>query len=114
MRIVKETALTVENIPLVIDFQYVSLENINFDELTVVFKIKTRLDDVIQFSESILNNFSSGAIYKIPCELFLNCYYCKCVKYLNVRTCQNIGISQVSKRRVKPLKPGDNKKITRT
>ena len=89
MRIVKETALTVENTPLVIDFWYVSLKNINFDKLTVVFKIKTRLDDVIQFSESILNNFSSGAIYKIPCELFLNCYYCKCVKYLNVRTGQN-------------------------
>ena len=39
MRIVKETALTVENTPLVIDFWYVSLKNINFDKLTVVFKI---------------------------------------------------------------------------
>ena len=83
------------------------------NELPVVFKIKTRLDDVIQFSERILNGLSSGVIYKM-CELFIKCYYCKCVKYLNVRTCQNIGISQVSKRRVKPLKPGDNKKITRT
>ena len=97
MHIVRGTVLTVEKKSFVIDFLYVSLKNIDFGELVMVFKIKTRLDNTFQFSDRILNYLSSGVIYKIQCELFIKCYYSKCVKYLNVKTGQNIGISQVTK-----------------
>ena len=97
MHIVRGTVLTVEKKSFVIDFLYVSLKNIDFGELVMVFKIKTRLDNTFQFSDRILNYLSSGVIHKIQCELFIKCYYSKCVKYLNVKTGQNIGISQVTK-----------------
>ena len=100
MHIVKKTALTVEKKSFAIDFLYVSLKNIDFGELVMVFKIKTRLDNTFQFSDRILNYLSSGVIYKIQCELFIKCYYSKCVKYLNVKSGQNIGISQVTKQEI--------------
>ena len=65
MHIVRGTVLTVEKKSFVIDFLYLSLKNIDFGELVMVFKIKTGLDNTFQFSDRILNYLSSGVIYKI-------------------------------------------------
>ena len=68
----------------------------------IVFKNKTRLSNELQFKHRIPENLTSGVVYKFQCELYNESYYGGCVRHLNVRIDEHIGISPLTKNQVKP------------
>ena len=63
-----------------------------------MFKNKARLDNKFQFKDWIPKDLTSGAVYKFQCGLFNEIYYGECVKHLNVRIGEHIGISPLTKK----------------
>ena len=116
IHVVKETTLTVEKKPFVPVLPYLgsislqtrtklkkSLKNIlNCCKLQIVFKNKTRLGNNFHFKEQISKYLTSGVVYKFQCGLYIESNYGKCVRHLNVRIGEHIGISRLTKKQVKP------------
>ena len=113
---VKETTLTVEKKPLVPVLPYTgsvtlqirtklkkSLKNIiNCSKLQTVFKNKTRLGNNFHFKDQIPKDLTSGIVYKFHCGLCNESYYGECMRHLNVRIGEDIGISPLTRIQVKP------------
>ena len=113
--VVKEITLTVEKKHLVLVLPYFgsislqtrtkldkSLKNIlNCCKLQIVFKNKTRLGNNFHFKDQIPRDFTSGVVYKFQCGLCSEPYYGECVRHLNVRIGEHIGISPLTKKQVK-------------
>ena len=112
---VKVTTLTVEK-KLVLVLPYLgsislqtrtklkkSLKNIlNYCKLQIVFKNKTRLGNNFHFKDQIPKDLTSGVVYKFQCGLCNESYYGECMRHLNVRIGEHIGISPLTKKYVKP------------
>ena len=75
---------------------------INCCKLQLVFKNKTRLGNNCHFKDRIPNDLNSGVAYKFQWGLYNESYYGKCVRHLNVRIAEDIGISPLTKKHVKP------------
>ena len=67
-----------------------------------MFKNKVRLGNNFPFKDRIPNDLISGVVYKFQCGLCNESYYRKCVRHLNVRTGEHIGISPLTKKHDKP------------
>ena len=116
IHLLKETTLTVEKKPLVLVLPYLgsislqtrtnlkkSLKNIlNCCKLQIVFQIKTRLGNNFHFKDQIPKDLTSGAVYKFQCGLCNESYYGECMRHLNVRIGEHIGISPLTRKQVKP------------
>ena len=116
MYVVKETILTAEKNTLVLVLAYLdsislqtrtklkkSLKNIlNCCKSQVVFKYEARLGINFHFKDQIPKDLTSGVVYKYQCRLCNESYYGECVRYLNVRIDEHIGISPLPKKQVKP------------
>ena len=114
--VVKETTLTVEKKPLVPVLPYLgsislqirtklkkSLKNIiNCSKLQTVFKNKTRLGNNFHFKDQIPKDLTSGVIYKFHCGLCNESYYGECMRHLNVRIGEHLGISPLTRKQIKP------------
>ena len=81
-----------------------SLKNIlNCRKLQIVFKSKTRLGNNSHFKDQIPKHLTSGVVYKFQCGLCKEeSYYGECMRHLNVRTGEHIGISPLTLKQVKP------------
>ena len=113
IHVVKETTLTVEKKPLLLVLLYLgsislqtrtklekSLKNIlKCCKLKILFKSKTRLGNNFHFELQIANDLTSGVVYKFQCGLFNEFYYGKCVRHLNVRIGEHVGISPLTKKK---------------
>ena len=62
---------------------------------------KTRPDN-FHFKDQISKDLTSGVIQKFQCRLYNESYYGECVRHLNVRIGEHIGISPLTKKQVKP------------
>ena len=116
IHIVKETTLTVEKTSLVLVLPYLgsislqtrtklkkSLKNIlNCCKLQIVFKNKTRLGNNFHFKDQIPKDLTSGVVYKFQCGFCNESYYGECIRHLNVRIGEHIGISPLTRKQVKP------------
>ena len=116
MHVVKETTLTVEKKSLVLVLPYlasISLQTttklkksskniLNCCKLQIVFKNKTRLGNNFHFKDQIPKNLTSGFVYKFHCGLCNESYYGECMRHLNVRIGEHIGISPLTRKQVKP------------
>ena len=116
IHIVKETTLTVEKKSLVLVLPYLgsislqtrtklkkSLKNIlNCCKLQIVFKNKTRLGNNFHFKDQIPKDLTSGVVYKFQYGLCNEYYYGECIRHLNVRIGEHIGISPLTRKQVKP------------
>ena len=63
----------------------------------------TRYDQIRQqlsFQYSILEYLTSGVVYKFQRELNNQSYYNECVKHLNVRICEHIDKSPLTKNKL--------------
>ena len=67
-----------------------------------MFKNKTRLGNNFHFKDRIPKDLTSGVIYKSQCGLYNESYYGECLRHLNVRIGEHIGISPLTKKQVKP------------
>ena len=107
MNVVKETTVTVEKKSLVLVLSYLgpislqtrnklmkSLKNIlNCYKLQIVFRKKTRLGNNFHFKDQILKDLTSSVVYNLQCGLCNGSYYGDCVRHLDVRIGEHIGIS---------------------
>ena len=62
----------------------------------------TRLGSNFHFKDQIPKNLTPGVIYKFYCGLCGESWYGECVRHLNVRIGEHIGISPFTKKQVKP------------
>ena len=67
-----------------------------------MFKNKTRLGNNLHFKDQIPKDLTSGVVYKFQCELCNESYYGECIRHLNVRIGEHIGISPLTRKQVKP------------
>ena len=67
-----------------------------------MFKSKTRLGNNFHFKGQILKDLTSGVVYKFQCGLCNESYYGECMRRLNVRIGEHIGISTFIRKQVKP------------
>ena len=115
IHLLKETTLTVEKKPLVLVLPYLgsislqtrtklkkSLKNIlNCCKLQIVFQIKTRLGNNFHFKGQIPKDLTSGVVLEFQ-RGFCNQSYCvECMRHLNIRIGEDIGISPLSRKQVK-------------
>ena len=115
IHLLKETTLTVEKKPLVLVLPYLgsislqtrtklkkSLKNfLNCCKLQIVFKNKTRLGNNFHFKDQIPKDLTSGVALEFQCRFCNQSYYGECMRHLNIRISEDIGISPLSRKQVK-------------
>ena len=67
-----------------------------------MFKSKTRLGNHLRFKDRIPKDLTSVVVYKFQGGLCNESYYGECLRDLNVRIGEHIGISPFTKKQVKP------------
>ena len=78
---------------------------LNCCKLEIVFKSEIKLAKAFRFKDCIPKKLTSGVDYKFQCGLCYESYYGECVRHLNVRIGEDIGISPLSRNLLKfPLK----------
>ena len=73
----------------------------NCCKLQTVFSSRNKLANAFRFKDRILKELTSGVVYKFQCGFWSESYYCKCVRHLHVRIREHIGISPLTKKKVK-------------
>ena len=67
-----------------------------------MFKNKTRLGNNFHFKDQIPKDLTPGVVYKFQCGVYNESYYGECMRHLNVRIGEHIGISPLTRKQVKP------------
>ena len=75
---------------------------LNSSKLQIVFKSQNKLAKAFHFKDRIPKELTSGAVYKFQCGLCNKSYYGEFVTYFNVRIGEHIGISPLTRKKVKP------------
>ena len=116
IHVLKETTVTVEKSSLVLVLPYlgsVSLQTrtnlmkslkdiLNCCKLQILFKNKTRLGHNFHFKDWIPKDLTSVVVFKFKSGICNEFCYGECVRHLNVRIGEHIGISTLTKKQVKP------------
>ena len=74
----------------------------NCCKLQIVFKIQNKLAKAFYFNDRVPKELTSGVVYKFQCGFCNESFYVECVRHLNVRIGELIGISSLTKKKVKP------------
>ena len=112
IHVVRATILTVEQMPFVLVLPYLSSISLqtrtklkkslnkifNFCKLQIVFKNETKLGNKFHFKDQIPKDLTSGVFYKFQCGLCNESYYGECMRHLNVRIGEHIGISLLTRK----------------
>ena len=75
---------------------------LNCCKLQIVFKSQNKLAKAFRFKDCIPKELTSGVVYKFQRGLRNESYYGECVRHLNVRIGEHIGISPLTRKKVKP------------
>ena len=75
---------------------------LNCCKLKIVFKSQNKLTKAFRFKDRIPKELTSGVVYKFQCGLCNESYYRECVRHLNVSIGEHIGISLLTRKKVKP------------
>ena len=78
---------------------------LNRCKLRIVFKSQNKLAKAFCFKDRIPKILTSDVVYKFLCGLCNESYYGECVRHLNVRIGEHIGISPLTRKKVKPIFP---------
>ena len=74
---------------------------LNCCKLHIVFKSQDKLAKDFCLKDLLPKELPSGVLYKYQCGLCNESYYGKCVRHLNVRIREHIGISPLTRNKVK-------------
>ena len=74
----------------------IKLGILNCYKLQIVLKNQKKLAKVFPFKDCIPKEFTSGVVYQFQCGLCNKPYYGECVRYLNVKSGEHIGISSLA------------------
>ena len=113
---VQEKVITVPKKTLVLVLPYLGLLSLqtrtklrkslkgilNCCKLQILFKSQNKLAKAFHFKDRIPKELASGVVYKFQCGVYNESYYGECVRHLNIRIGQHIGISLLTKKKVKP------------
>ena len=61
-----------------------------------------KLAKAFHFKDRIRKELTSAVVYKFQCGLWNESYYGECVRHLDVRIGEHIGISTLTRKKVKP------------
>ena len=75
---------------------------LNCCKLQIVFKSQNKLTKAFRFKNRIPKELTSGVVYKFRCGLCNESCCGECVRHLNVRIGGHIGISPLTRKKVKP------------
>ena len=75
---------------------------LNCCKLQIVFKSQSKLAKAFRFKDRVPKELTSGGVYKFQRGLCNESYYGECVRHLNVRIGEHIGISPLTRKKVKP------------
>ena len=75
---------------------------LNCCKLQILFKSQNKLAKAVHFKDRILKELPSGVVYKFQYGFCNESYYAECVRHFNVRIGEDIRISSLTKRIVKP------------
>ena len=75
---------------------------LNCCKVHTAFKSQNKLAKAFRFKDRILRERTSGVVDKFQCGLCNESYYGECVRHLNVRIGEHIGISPLTRKKVKP------------
>ena len=75
---------------------------LNCCKLQIAFKSQNKLAKAFRFKDRIPKELTSGVVYKFQCGLCNESYYGECVRHINKRIGEYIGISLLTKKKVKP------------
>ena len=75
---------------------------LNCFKLQIAFKSQNKLAKAFRFKDRILKELTSGVVYKFQCGLYNESYYGECMRHRNVRIGEHIGISSLTRKKVKP------------
>ena len=70
--------------------------------MQTVFKNKNRLGNNCHFKDGIPKDLTSCVVCKFQGGLYNESYYGECVRRLNIRIGEHIGVSPLTKKQVKP------------
>ena len=75
---------------------------LNCCKLQIAFKSQNKLAKAFRFKDRIPKKLTSGVVYEFECGLCNESYYGECLRHLNVRIGEHMGISPLTKRKVQP------------
>ena len=75
---------------------------LNCSKLQIVFKSQNKLAKAFRVKDRNSKELTSGVFYKFQCGLCNESYYGECVRHSNVRIGEHIGISPLTRKKVKP------------
>ena len=75
---------------------------LNCFKLQIASKSQNKLAKAFHFKDCIPKELTSGVAYKFQCRLCNESYYGECVRHLNIRIGEHIGISPLTRKKVKP------------
>ena len=68
-----------------------------------MFKSQSKLANAFRFKDRIPNELRFGVVYKFQCGLWKESYFGECVRHLHVKIGQHIGLSPLTRKKVKPM-----------
>ena len=75
---------------------------LNCCKLQIAFKSQNKLAKAFRFKDHIPKKLTSGVVYEFECGLCNESYYGECLRHLNVRIGEHMGISPLTKKKVQP------------
>ena len=75
---------------------------LNCSKLQIVLKSQNKLAKTFRVKDRISKELTSTFFYKFHCGLSNESYYGECVRHPNVRIGEHIGISPLTRKKVKP------------
>ena len=75
---------------------------LNCCKLQIAFKSQNKLAKAFRFKDHIPKELPAGVVYRFQCGFCNESYHGECVRYLNVRIGEHIGISPLTMKKVKP------------
>ena len=80
-----------------------SLKSIlNCCKLQIVFKSQNKLAKAFRLKDRIPKELTTGVVYNLQCGFCNESFYSECVRHLNVRIGEHVGISTLTKKKVNP------------
>ena len=78
--------------------------NLPFCKLNIIFRSKYRLNTLFHFKDSLEKKLRSGIIYRYRCSSCNVTYYGKTFRHFYTRAAENMGISNLTEKRLKNVK----------
>ena len=111
IHLVKQKVPTMEQKCLLLGLPYLGVISLQtrtklqqaFCKLEIAFKYQTKLPNSFRFKDTTPKDLISGVVYKFQCGLCNESYYGDCIRHLDIRSEEYIGVSPLTGKKMKPI-----------